>query len=312
MTPTRSLTEAALLTGISVMLFWSSAIPVMGLLLTLLCPVPMVVLGLRHSLRISLVAMVAATILAGMLGGPFSALSYGLGFGVLGVALARFIRRFRSAVEILLAGLLVSLAGKLLTMVCLLALTGINPFAVDAETMQPMIDQVAALYGDSEAVRRQLQAVVQAIPLLFPAMLIIASAWDCFLGYWLTQRVMDRIGGSQRIPKLPLFRLWRFPRSLLWAYIAAGLCLLMGQNQEGVTLLTRLGLNLKMVVSLFFLAQGLSVVAFFMERQHWGRGLRWAVIAAVFFIPLASEMASTVGILDQWLDLRVRYGGDRP
>ncbi len=313
MTPTRSITEAALLTGVSVILFLGSAIPLMGILLTLLCPVPMVVLGLRHSLRISLIAVGTATILAGLVGGFFSALSYGLGFGILGAVLAQIIKRFRSAVEILLAGVSVSLVSKLLTMFCLIRLTGINPMAVDAETLQPVVDQIVAFYGNSEAIRGQLEAMVRIIPLLFPAMLIFASFWDCFLGYWVTERVMSRIGGPGRqVPKLPPFRQWRFSRSLLWAYIVAGLCIYLDQGGLGtITLFTRVGINLRTLVSMFFLVQGLSVIIFFLDRRGTGRGLKVAVTVIALFMPLVSEIVVMTGILDQWLDLRVRYGGER-
>ncbi|NLB83864.1 MAG: DUF2232 domain-containing protein, partial [Synergistaceae bacterium] len=51
MSPTRSLVESALLSGLAVVLFLAAQfLPVVGVGFSLLAPAPLVILGLRHDL----------------------------------------------------------------------------------------------------------------------------------------------------------------------------------------------------------------------------------------------------------------------
>lgn len=136
MTQTRSLMESALLTGLSVVMFIGSNLPVAGILLALLSPVPLVVLGLRHPMRNSLMGLVVAALIVMLILGPVSALSFVLGFGLLGVLLGRLVQKKKDAVEIMLYGSMISLTCKLLLMALLVKITGLNPLDLDVTEMQ--------------------------------------------------------------------------------------------------------------------------------------------------------------------------------
>ncbi|MDY3868628.1 MAG: DUF2232 domain-containing protein, partial [Pyramidobacter sp.] len=149
------------------------------------------------------------------------------------------------------------------------------------------------------------------LPMIIPAILVMASAIDCYLSYWVSAKVIKRLRGTE-LPQLPPFSSWRFPQSVLFAFFAAVLCGFLGVSYGGPQgLLVRVALNLRLLVSSLFIIQGLSVAVYFLKRKNAGKVVTGCVAAAVLFIPFLSQLATMVGIFDICWDLRVRYGGDR-
>ena len=159
----RPLVESALLAALAAVLFLvSSALPLVGIAAALICPTPLVVLGLRHSLRHALLGTVVAGLLTVIFSGPLGGLFFTLGFGVLGVGLGVLARKYANAEEILLYGILSSLGSKLLLMGAATAITGINPFSVDPEqmllTLQQAFDMVGGWGGQAASVETTTRA----------------------------------------------------------------------------------------------------------------------------------------------------------
>lgn len=313
MTQTRSLMESALLTGLSVVMFIGSNLPVAGILLALLSPVPLVVLGLRHPMRNSLMGLVVAALIVMLILGPVSALSFVLGFGLLGVLLGRLVQKKKDAVEIMLYGSMISLTCKLLLMALLVKITGLNPLDLDVTEMQSLLDTLLKLPSDPQtaaAMKEQWTNTLQLMPMIIPAILVMASVVDCWMSYWISGRVIKRLRGAE-LPKLPPFTSWRFPQSVLFAFFAAVICSYIGLQYGGTKgLLLKVGLNLRLLVSSLFIIQGLSVAAYFLKRKNVNNFVIGLMIAAVILIPMLSQLVTIVGIFDICWDLRVRYGGD--
>ena len=315
MTPTRSLVESALLVALAVVFFLASNfLPVVGLGIALLCPAPLVVLGLRQNLRTAVLGMGVATLLVAALMGLPGALFFSLGFGVLGVGLGYLARKQNRAVDILLYGVLVSLGSKLLLILLATKLTGVNPFSLDAETMQRMTEKVFAFYAahgmggaGMEAMKEQMTATLKMMPLLFPALLTMASALDCWLSYVVTAAVVRRLGKVE-LPPLPSFGQWRFPKSVFWALLVSFLLALLGTRPDAPRVFLQTGVNLRLVVQMLFFLQGSAVVWGLLEARGWRIAGRMTVFILGMLIPLLSHGALLLGIVDMWWDLRSRFG----
>lgn len=314
MTRARSLVEAALLTGLSVMLYIGGAIPVLGMLLILLSPVPLVVLEMRHDLRTGLVALIVGSLLAAMLQGPITALSYTFGFALLGLALGRIIEMRRSAVEILAWGSLVSLLCKLALAVIMFYVTGVNIINMDMPAAEKMMDMLLKLPGSAEKVsevKAMVDTVLQIMPLVIPSIFIMISVVDSYLCFWISGKVIRRLSGIQ-IPSLPPFNTWRFPASVLLAYLAALVCLIVASKYpDRYAFLTRVGLNLELLVHYLFILQGMALAAWWMDRKNMGRIFRNVILVMLFLIPMLSLLTTYAGMIDMCWNLRVRFGGDR-
>lgn len=322
MSPTRSLVESSLLAGLAVILFLAAQfLPVIGAAFSLLAPAPLVVLGLRHDLKKSLLGLAIATILTAVFMGPLSSLFFLLGFGVLGAGLGFISKRSTSGVEVMLYGILISLGSKLLLMVIAAKVTGINPFQLDGAEMQGMIDKIFGFYesagmsGDSLGkVKEQFSHAMTVIPVIFPAILSVAAALDCYLSYRVSAIVLGRLGGAT-LPPLPTFGEWRFPKSVFGALLASFILTLFPGSEGEWNLPLRIGVNVRMLVNILFLLQGLSLLWYFLgggegSPRRTGRILRPAVIIIAVFIPALSSIAVMAGIGDMWLDFRTRFRRD--
>ncbi|MDD4836254.1 MAG: YybS family protein [Dethiosulfovibrio sp.] len=308
MNGTKSLVESSLLTGMAVVLFLAARyLPVAGIVLSLLCPAPLVILGLRHRPKMSFVGLVVATAIVALLTGPASAISFCLGFGVLGVGLGILASRLDQAVDIMLYGVVVSLVSKLALMVVLTKMTGVNPFDPDVDQIRATMEKVFSMYGgqDLSSVKEQVEQTIKAIPLMFPAMLTMASAVDCLLSYWVSRKVLARIGGIV-LPSLPPFAQWRFPKSLLWAF-AFSMVILLFEGSLRDPLLSRVGLNLRLLISMMFMIQGLSLTWDYMEYRSLSRFWRITLAFLIVFIPILSQIAVVLGLTDVWANIRTRY-----
>lgn len=311
MSPTRALVEASLLVSLAVVLFAASHyLPVVGLLVSLVCPAPLVVLGLRHDLKRALLGTFTATLLTAALLGVVTSLFFLLGFGILGIGLGYLARRCKSGAEVILYGLVISLVSKLALMAILVKMTGMNPFSLDGAALEESLDGVVRLYGtvglptqSLEAMRGQFQSMVALLPRIFPTLLVMASAMDCFLSYVISGAIVRRLGGFS-LPALPPFSLWRFPRSVFWALLAS-----MGLQLLGPSLgefAVEAGLNLRLLVSMLFFFQGLSVVWFYLVSRKMMAPLRYVVVFLLAFVPFLSQIVLVLGVVDIWYDLRNR------
>jgi len=312
-TPTRSLVESSLLVGLAVVLFLAAQfLPVVGIGFSFLCPAPLVVMGLRHDFKKALLGVAVATGLVMIFMGPLGALFFLLGFGVLGVGLGQLAKRLHRGVEILLYGILLSLGSKLLLMVIASKVMGVNPFSVDPVEIERMLNKVFAFYAGKglsqetiESMKQQMMMTLKIIPLVFPALLTLAASVDCYLSYVISGAVIRRIG-SGTLPPLPSFSNWRFPKSIFWALLVSILFSMLGMQQGEASLMFRMGMNLKLLINILFLLQGLSVIWYYFSLKGLGSFVRWVAVILVLFVPFLSTIALILGVSDMWFDFRSR------
>ncbi len=309
--------ESALLSAMGAALFLASNfIPVAGAFLTLLCPAPLVILGLRHSPRNAVLGMVVASLVSFLFLGLQGGLFFFLGFGILGVGLGMLARTRERAVEILFYGIIVSLVSKLALVAVMVKLTGVNPFSFgDQAQIEAMLDKVFDFYARHgmgsaamEETKRQLLAAFGQLPDLFPALITMASAVDSYLSYSVSRWVAGKVSMAE-LPPLPAFSQWRFPRSVLWAFLlSVVVSMVAGPKGQGV--LHQASLNLRILIQMLFFIQGLAVAWFFMLRRGLSRGVRYLLAALLVLMPLLSGLTVMAGLLDLWWDFRGRFGGE--
>ena len=316
MTRTKALVESSLLVALAVVLFMASnTIPVVGIIFTFLCPAPLVVLGLRHSLKRAALGSVVATVIISLLLGVVGGVFFLFGFAVLGVGLGALGRKRDNAVEIVLYGILVSLSSKLLLMVIVSRLTGVNPFSLETADFEAILDKVVSVYTNTglipdqsiSAMKGQLEATFRIIPQVFPAILTVAAAIDCLLSYVVSRVVLVRLGRGV-LPPLPPFGEWRLPRDIFWALLASALLPLVGGTGPWAAWLSKAGTNLRLLVSLLFMIQGMSVAwSLLGGTRISSKTARGLIIFFAVLVPVLSYLLIILGLVDIWWDLRARF-----
>ncbi len=285
---------------------------------SLVCPAPLVVLGLRQSLGRAVLGVAAATIIIAAFTGVLGAFFLCLGLGFLGRARGAQGRRYAKAVELnTLRSAGYPWGARLLLMVIAVKLTGINPFGLDEAQIMPMVERFASIYssmgmsGESiSSAMDQMQRTLGLIPLIFPALLVMASTVDCFLSYAVSAVVLRRLG-REALPRLPEFSHWRFPKSVFWALLVSIGLHAAGIYFQGFSFLERAGLNLRLLITVIFFFQGLAVAWYLMETRGFGRFARFGVTALIFLISFLAQITLILGIIDMWFDLRSRFRGGK-
>ena len=109
-----------------------------------------------------------------------------------------------------------------------------------------------------------------------------------------------------KLPALPPFVHWRFPKNIFWALLAALILDMASKAFPDDGLYRMLSLNLMEVLRGIFLVEGLSLLWYFMSAYKVNKALRVILtLFCAFFAPV-SYVLSMIGIFDIWYDLRRR------
>ncbi len=306
---TKSIVEGAFLSAITALLFLASFyIPLLGTLISFLCPLPIIILCLRHNVKVALLALFISFFLVTLVAGPFQGVIAVLGFGILGITLGIVIKKKLSILEILLIGSFASFIAKILLMLIGLWLIGVNPLLLGLEQIDQGISQSLNFYQNMginpeqlETYKNSLLQSLELIKIAFPAMLILGSVFDTIINYWVTEKILKRLGYSME-PFTP-FHQWRVGHSFFWSYLL-GIFLLIINTKYNLPVLQRIGVNIQLLFSIIFLITGLAMIAHLFQYYKIKPFFFWVTCGIVFIQPLLSLLVTWIGILDVWIDFR--------
>ncbi|HOQ67656.1 MAG TPA: YybS family protein [Candidatus Atribacteria bacterium] len=297
MRQSKSIVEGAFLASLTVIFYLSSVyIPILGSLLSFLCPLPVMFLTIRWDMRAGLLAAVVASFIVFAFAGVVAAVTCFLGFTLLGLAMGFTIKRNYSFIEVIGTNTLVSILSKLSLIGLVFLMAGQNPLLESLSFLEESLEKMLSFLPAEGGVN--VETIINFIHMVLPATVVIASLLDTVLNFLLGSWIGKRIGIE--FPSFPPFREWQLPRSIFWAFVLGWLFVLLG----GTTFWGKIGLNLQMITQILFLIQGASVVYYFL-----GKYIRSRVVVAVIVIflalqPFISTLLSWLGVFDVWFDLR--------
>jgi len=307
--PTKSIVEGAFLAAITAILFIISIyIPLLGTLVSFLCPLPIIILYLRHSLKFTIISIFISGILVSIIAGPLQGLMILLGFGILGVTLGYTIKKELSFNEIILLGSIASLFSKVMIILIGIWLLDINLLIFDVEQIDKIVTQSLNFYQGIGLTGEQLDFLKESLTqtlnifrIVFPAMLILASVFDVFINYIVARVVLKRFGYN--LPGFSSFSNWRASKSFFWSYLLGIISIFLGVKYN-IPLLNKIGVNVQIFFTIVFFVCGLSLVNFLLERYKIKSFLKWIIYIMICIQPILSQIITWTGILDIWIDFR--------
>jgi len=307
--PVKSLVEGSFLAAITALLFiFSIYIPLLGTLISFLCPLPIIFLYLRHHLKFTLLSLLVAGFLVSMIAGPLQGIFVLLGFGVIGLTLGYTIKRGYTFNEIIIFGSISSLLSKLLILWLGFWLMDLNPLMFDMQQLDTIIDQSLNFYQglglspeQLTILKDNLTQTLNIFRLAFPAMLILASIFDVFLNYLVSRIVLKRFG--YKLPEFISFSYWRASPSCVLSYLVGWILIFLGVRYN-LPLLHKIGINVQIFFTILFFIIGLSLINFFLQKYKIGSIFKWMIYFLIFFLPFLSQFITWVGIFDVWIDFR--------
>jgi len=307
--PTKSIVEGAFLAAITAVLFIISIyIPLLGTLVSFLCPLPIIILCLRHSIKFAVIATFISGILVTTLAGPLQGLMVLLGFGILGLTLGFGIKKELPLTDIIIIGSIASLISKGLILLIGFWILDLNAVLFDVEEIDKIIVQSLNFYSNMGLSPEQLATLkdsltqtISMIKVAFPGMIILASIFDTILNYWVARLVLKRFG--YKLANFPPFFSWRASKSFFWSYLLGMVLIILGTTYK-IPLLNKIGINIQVLFAVVFLIYGLSLTGFILERFKIKNFLKWVIYILVCFQPFLSQIVVWAAMLDIWIDFR--------
>ncbi|HHV71819.1 MAG TPA: YybS family protein [Clostridia bacterium] len=319
---TKSLVEGAFLAAITVILsIISIYVPFLNVFATLICPVPIVVLAVRHGWKLSAAAAVVASLVVTIISGPVNGIVTLFTVGLVGSALGTGFRKGYSPARILLIGAIAGLIAQFV-------LVGIYAIAFRAniiyDTLRLMaessqqsgeiIQQLGGFLGKfsnpqsleqlEQQVARQQQQMAYALEIMWRiipvAFFILPSIFGSFLNFTISRLVLNKLG--YKFEGLPPFKNWTMPPWTVWGFLA-GIMLMWWGEKLAYPWITTIGLNLNMLFTLAYAVQGAAVIWFALEHYKVNRVIRLLVVVYMFVL---MQFLTYIGLFDGIFDFRRR------
>ncbi len=308
-TKVRSMVEGGLLAGIAIIFALISAyLPIVGPFVNLLWPVPIILLGVRHGYKWSIMATVVSGLIIAMLIHPLQAVGVVVGFGLIGIVVGYAFRMEFSPAKTMFWGTIASILSKAALLGIGMAVTGINPFVMQGEVMTKAMEQGIEVYRNFGIAEEELtkmkdsmQAVFEIVKVILPAGFIMASVLDTFLNFLIAKKVLKKLG--HHIEDFPPFKNWSVPDYIVY-FFALSLVMIYWGDSRQITLLYQLGMNLQVITSSLLLVQGLALFYYFVDKYNLSRAVKGIILFLILINGFMSQVLIFAGAIDTILDYR--------
>jgi uncharacterized protein YybS (DUF2232 family) len=301
---TRVSVQVLVLVMLTVTLFAAAGyVPVLGIIVSLLAPTPLLLVTLRHGLRMGLLALSLATLSLALLFGGLQSAIFFAEYGVMALTMAEAIRRRWSVEKTLLVATAIPLLTTSLVMAVLLSSIGadLNTLSqyFESDFSQTLRQYFAEGGGSVDGdLHIYIQEALTIVMQLLPSLVIISTAAGALANYGVVRSIWRRTGDRALFREMTLTR-WKAPEACVWVLIAAGLCSFLP-----VASLRVVGLNVLLLVSLIYLIQGLGIMVFYLNKTSVPPLFRSIAYLFLVIQPLLLLGVAAFGLFDLWFDFR--------
>jgi uncharacterized protein YybS (DUF2232 family) len=301
---TRGSVQVLVLVMLTVTLFAAAGyVPLLGIIVSLLAPTPLLLVTLRHGLRTGLLALGLAILSLALLFGGLQSMIFFAEYGVMALTMAEAVRRRWSVEKTLLVTTAIPLLATSLVMAVLFSSAGVDLNTL-SQRLENDFSQILPQYftdgggsvdGD---LRTYMQEALTIALQLLPSLVIISTAAGALANYSVVRLLWRRMGDRELFPAMSLTQ-WKAPEACVWALIAGGLCYFLPLPSLRVV-----GLNVLLLVSLVYLIQGLGILVFYLHKTSVPPLFRSIAYLFLVIQPLLLLGVVAFGLFDLWFDFR--------
>ena len=305
----RPMVEGGILSAIAIIFaLISTYLPLIGPFVNLVWPVPIILLGVRHGYKWSIMATLVAGSMIAMLMHPLHALGVVVGFGLIGIVLGYAFRMNFSAGKTMLWGSAASLISKAALLAISAVMTGVNPFDMQGDVLAKAVEQSVEIYrsfgmGEEELAKitESMKSMLDLMKIILPAGFIMASVLDTLLNFFIAKAVLKKLG--HQTSSFPPFKHWCLPIYIVYFFALALVMIYWGNSRE-ILLLSQVGMNLQVMTSMLILVQGLALFNFFADKYNLSRMVRGLILFMVLTNGFFAQLLILAGAVDLVLDYR--------
>nr|WP_282580130.1 DUF2232 domain-containing protein [Natroniella sulfidigena] len=292
---TKAVVEGAILTAVTVMLaILGIYLPILGSLLFLLTPVPLIILIVRCGSKVGITASLATAIILGLLINPMMFLIVILNTGLIGISMgAAFEERF-SSVVILVVGVVAGAFSLLLSLGISIYILEVDVVAQLDHSLQLSLELYRQFGLPTEVILQAeelFKEVIELIKATYPALFLTAGVIISSVNYYFSYTILDRL--DLQLPAKFSVREIKFPKIMIVIYIISIIF-----NHSIIWQ------NIYVITTFLLLLEGVAVCYYYFMQWGLNQGLAMGLIFFLIFFPLFNPALLLIGILDLWFDFR--------
>jgi uncharacterized protein YybS (DUF2232 family) len=301
---TRASVQVLMLAALTVTLCAAARyMPVIGILVSLLAPTPILLATLRYGIRMGLLALALSTLSLALLFGNFQSTIFLAEYGVMALVMAEAIRRQWSVEKTILASTALPSMASGAVIALLMSSVDLSLGAMKQhfeEDLGQALQQFLREGGGpgEEALRTHIHEAFRSVVQLLPALLVLSTAVGALLNYGVVRILWRRLGNPPLLATMKLAQ-WKAPEGCVWVLIASGIGSFV--PFPGMQIVA---LNVLFLVSLVYLVQGLGVLVFYVNRASVPPILRSLAYILLVIQPLLLLGVAAFGLFDLWFDFR--------
>jgi uncharacterized protein YybS (DUF2232 family) len=316
---TKSIVEAGIISAIIIVLMIITGyVPFITFAGTMILPVPVALLYVRHELKITVLAIVASTIITAVLFNPIQAVLSALSFSFVGLILGYAIKKNKNSTYTIFLLTLMSLIATVLTVVLTVVViqrTSFNVFFTKFindlnETSKQSIEISKSLYLKTGMTQEQLAQVNSFYAMLTPeffinmgaAILIMQAFISAVLNYAVAKAILKKLGYNlKNLRSFMELYINSFAAAIIILPIPLGVYLQAKKIPIGKPILV----SGQLIMEYVFIIIGISVVTYFLKQKYkLSKGMITLVIISAFIIPTFATVFLYVGLADMIFDFR--------
>lgn len=312
---TSSLTEAAMITGILVVIAYLASF---FSVVMFFYPTPAIILAKRKGIKYSTMALIASDIIIAILLGIQSGMMFLILYTPLAVALSYGIYRDKDANRTILMGSAAYMISFVVMIMLMDAFLGINFLQqlkdIYAESFQMTKDMLSGMPAgmQNENIDKVIKTydemgpmIISFISNIFPAVLIVSSVATAYVNYMVAFKFAKRFSITVRPHEGIAY--FSFPRTFMTAIaVMMLLSYLLGVFGIDAGIIQA---NLIMILFIAMYLQGFAVTKFFVLRSRMSIGYKrislfMLLFISLFMLPGLAFAVALAGLVDLAIDLR--------
>ena len=286
-------------------------VPILGQIVVLFAPVPLITVTLREGRKSGIIALgAAAALVAVVVRGQAVFVLFFLSLGLMALGISEgMLRRLRPELAVLAGGLL-PLAALIAVLFPFLLKAGKNPVTVAEHYLRTSITEAQQLYTQlgladvAQMLASVSDKMLYYLVRLSPGLILTTTLVQALCCYSMARTILRRKDPGLPVLDRPSFAEWHAPDAWVWGLIATLGLVAGGLTTKVHSVAFLVGLNLALLFLLVYTAQGAALVEFWFRKMKIAVLWRSFAHTIILTMPPLIAVVIALGVVDIWADFR--------
>ncbi|MBZ9625973.1 YybS family protein [Clostridium sp. FP2] len=318
---TKAMVEASLMAVIiSIIMIIIGYLPFVAFIGTLLLPIPVAILYIRHNSKITLTAILLSIILTSLVYNPIIAIRSAIVCGIVGIALGYCVKKNKkSSITLLFLAVASAISNVLTLAFSLLFIEKVsfmnfitNKLEFMKQSMRISLDQLKTIYMQAGITPKQLKLLdenyemikkmdVMLVLVVIPACILILAFISAYLNYIVSRAILSKLNYKMQ-EVLPFSRVYvsNIVGAILIGIVCIGIILSSKKIVGGDYILNAS----QLITQYVFMINGLAASVYFFRVK---RNLSKPVVAIIIGLTTISSLGNiyfSIGLMEMAFDFR--------